>query len=272
MLHWRTGHLSLPLFQFTKAWSASAQNPSRFLRSDSCFLSFLFTQMCTVCNNLKALFGVELFPYCSNKVNFSIFLQDTSSSSSESSQVRTGKWKVPASHDYLPLYKNLLDCDRLKVHLCSYLPVKMHITHYMLLSCVILKQHLYIYRKVYVLLLNCKESLKSVVKIMQTSFEGLMCSLFLMLRYSWSWRVFSVLLMVKKGFVAGKCHKWKAIWKTAHFIHFLTCAVLCRIQAFWMERLKVRMQLSGLWAVSCMTSWWSRFCVSWKNWTCQCKK
>uniref|UniRef100_A0A3B4GTT0 DNA-dependent protein kinase catalytic subunit n=1 Tax=Pundamilia nyererei TaxID=303518 RepID=A0A3B4GTT0_9CICH len=35
-------------------------------------------------------------------------------SSSESSQVRTGKWKVPASHDYLSLYKNLLDCDRLK--------------------------------------------------------------------------------------------------------------------------------------------------------------
>lgn len=127
---------------------------------------------------------MELFPYCSNKVNFSIILQDTSSSSSESSQVRTGKWKVPASHDYLSLYKNLLDCDRLKVHLCSYLPVKMHITHYMLFSCVILKQHLHIYRKVYVLLLNCKESLKSVAKIMQTSFEGLMCSLFLIFRCS----------------------------------------------------------------------------------------
>lgn len=140
--------------------------------------------MCTVCNSLKPLFGVELFPYCSNKVNFSIFLQDTLSSSSESSQVRTGKWKVPASHDYLSLYKNLLDCDQLKVYLCSYLPVKMHITHYILFSCLILKQHLRIYRKVYVLLLNCKESLKSVVKLVQTSFKGLMCSLFLIFRSS----------------------------------------------------------------------------------------
>ncbi|XP_017270589.1 DNA-dependent protein kinase catalytic subunit isoform X2 [Kryptolebias marmoratus] len=32
----------------------------------------------------------------------------------ESSEVRTGKWKVPSSHNYLPLYKGLLDCDYLK--------------------------------------------------------------------------------------------------------------------------------------------------------------
>uniref|UniRef100_A0A3B5QIU8 DNA-dependent protein kinase catalytic subunit n=1 Tax=Xiphophorus maculatus TaxID=8083 RepID=A0A3B5QIU8_XIPMA len=36
-------------------------------------------------------------------------------SSSESAEVRTGKWKVPASANYLPLYKGLLDCDQLKV-------------------------------------------------------------------------------------------------------------------------------------------------------------
>ncbi|GAA6219422.1 DNA-dependent protein kinase catalytic subunit [Lates japonicus] len=34
--------------------------------------------------------------------------------SSQSSQVRTGKWKVPSSHNYLGLFKGLLDCDRLK--------------------------------------------------------------------------------------------------------------------------------------------------------------
>ncbi|XP_037613149.1 DNA-dependent protein kinase catalytic subunit isoform X1 [Sebastes umbrosus] len=33
---------------------------------------------------------------------------------SESSQVRTGKWKVPSSQNYLALFKSLLDCDRLK--------------------------------------------------------------------------------------------------------------------------------------------------------------
>ncbi|XP_071387705.1 DNA-dependent protein kinase catalytic subunit [Centroberyx affinis] len=31
-----------------------------------------------------------------------------------SSQMRTGKWKVPSSQDYLGLYKSLLDCDQLK--------------------------------------------------------------------------------------------------------------------------------------------------------------
>ena len=30
-------------------------------------------------------------------------------------QMRTGKWKVPSSLDYLDLYRSLLDCDRLKV-------------------------------------------------------------------------------------------------------------------------------------------------------------
>uniref|UniRef100_A0A3Q3H3K6 DNA-dependent protein kinase catalytic subunit n=1 Tax=Labrus bergylta TaxID=56723 RepID=A0A3Q3H3K6_9LABR len=35
-------------------------------------------------------------------------------SSSKSSQVRAGKWKVPSSQNYLALFKNLLDCDRLK--------------------------------------------------------------------------------------------------------------------------------------------------------------
>ncbi|XP_042366176.1 DNA-dependent protein kinase catalytic subunit [Plectropomus leopardus] len=33
---------------------------------------------------------------------------------SESSQVRTGKWKVPSSQNYLALFKSLLDCDLLK--------------------------------------------------------------------------------------------------------------------------------------------------------------
>ncbi|XP_029935630.1 DNA-dependent protein kinase catalytic subunit isoform X2 [Myripristis murdjan] len=32
----------------------------------------------------------------------------------DSNQIRTGKWKVPSSQDYLDLYKNLLDCDQLK--------------------------------------------------------------------------------------------------------------------------------------------------------------
>uniref|UniRef100_A0A667XXZ0 DNA-dependent protein kinase catalytic subunit n=1 Tax=Myripristis murdjan TaxID=586833 RepID=A0A667XXZ0_9TELE len=34
--------------------------------------------------------------------------------SEDSNQIRTGKWKVPSSQDYLDLYKNLLDCDQLK--------------------------------------------------------------------------------------------------------------------------------------------------------------
>ncbi|XP_029002542.1 DNA-dependent protein kinase catalytic subunit isoform X2 [Betta splendens] len=35
-------------------------------------------------------------------------------SGDNSSEVRTGKWKIPASHNYLGLFKGLLDCDQLK--------------------------------------------------------------------------------------------------------------------------------------------------------------
>lgn len=45
--------------------------------------------------------------------------QDKDSVPSESSQVRVGKWKIPSSQDYLPLFKSLLDCDQLKVQLCN---------------------------------------------------------------------------------------------------------------------------------------------------------
>ncbi|KAM8822809.1 DNA-dependent protein kinase catalytic subunit isoform 1-T1 [Spinachia spinachia] len=40
--------------------------------------------------------------------------EDKDRSRSESSQVQAGKWKVPSSHNYLGLFKSLLDCDRLK--------------------------------------------------------------------------------------------------------------------------------------------------------------
>ncbi|KAM9839260.1 DNA-dependent protein kinase catalytic subunit [Aulostomus maculatus] len=40
--------------------------------------------------------------------------KDAGIDSSESSQVRVGKWKVPSSQKYLALYKGLLGCDRLK--------------------------------------------------------------------------------------------------------------------------------------------------------------
>ncbi|TWW70550.1 DNA-dependent protein kinase catalytic subunit [Takifugu flavidus] len=43
-----------------------------------------------------------------------IVLEDKDGLSTESSEVRVGKWKVPSSHNYLPLYKTLLSCDRLK--------------------------------------------------------------------------------------------------------------------------------------------------------------
>lgn len=45
--------------------------------------------------------------------------KDNGNSHSQSSQVRTGKWKVPSSHNYLGLFKGLLDCDQLKVQLCN---------------------------------------------------------------------------------------------------------------------------------------------------------
>ncbi|XP_023253861.1 DNA-dependent protein kinase catalytic subunit [Seriola lalandi dorsalis] len=40
--------------------------------------------------------------------------KDNGNDPSQSSQVRTGKWKIPASHNYLGLFKGLLDCDQLK--------------------------------------------------------------------------------------------------------------------------------------------------------------
>ncbi|XP_028288750.1 DNA-dependent protein kinase catalytic subunit isoform X2 [Parambassis ranga] len=52
-----------------------------------------------------------LIRVCSKPILLS---EDTENASSEASQVRTGKWKVPASQNYLPLYKALLDCDQLK--------------------------------------------------------------------------------------------------------------------------------------------------------------
>ncbi|KAM6971354.1 DNA-dependent protein kinase catalytic subunit isoform 1-T1 [Tautogolabrus adspersus] len=52
-----------------------------------------------------------LIRVCSKPIMMS---EDKDGAPSESSQVRAGKWKVPSSQKYLPLYKNLLDCDRLK--------------------------------------------------------------------------------------------------------------------------------------------------------------
>ncbi|KAM9332600.1 DNA-dependent protein kinase catalytic subunit [Pholidichthys leucotaenia] len=52
-----------------------------------------------------------LIRVCSKPIMLS---EDTGSGSSESTQIRTGKWKVPSSQDYLVLYKGLLDCDQLK--------------------------------------------------------------------------------------------------------------------------------------------------------------
>ncbi|KAK2858626.1 hypothetical protein Q5P01_003246 [Channa striata] len=40
--------------------------------------------------------------------------KDSGNGPTQSSQVRTGKWKVPSSHNYLGLFKELLDCDQLK--------------------------------------------------------------------------------------------------------------------------------------------------------------
>ncbi|XP_038580578.1 DNA-dependent protein kinase catalytic subunit [Micropterus salmoides] len=52
-----------------------------------------------------------LIRVCSKPIMLS---EDKDSGPSESSQVRTGKWKVPSSQNYLALYKGLLDCDQLK--------------------------------------------------------------------------------------------------------------------------------------------------------------
>lgn len=50
-----------------------------------------------------------------NKYRKLFFLVSLSLQDAESSQVRTGNWKIPLSQNYLPLYKGLLDCDQLKV-------------------------------------------------------------------------------------------------------------------------------------------------------------
>ncbi|XP_060920840.1 DNA-dependent protein kinase catalytic subunit isoform X2 [Labrus mixtus] len=52
-----------------------------------------------------------LIRVCSKPI---VMSEDKDGASSESSQVRAGKWKVPSSQNYLALFKNLLDCDRLK--------------------------------------------------------------------------------------------------------------------------------------------------------------
>ncbi|KAK2886235.1 hypothetical protein Q8A73_020181 [Channa argus] len=54
-----------------------------------------------------------LIRVCSKPIMLS---EDKNSENSpyQSSQVRTGKWKIPSSHNYLGLFKELLDCDQLK--------------------------------------------------------------------------------------------------------------------------------------------------------------
>ncbi|KAJ4925203.1 hypothetical protein JOQ06_017938 [Pogonophryne albipinna] len=52
-----------------------------------------------------------LIRVCSKPIMLS---EDKDGGQSQSSQMRTGKWKVPSSQDYLALFKSLLDCDRLK--------------------------------------------------------------------------------------------------------------------------------------------------------------
>ncbi|XP_010766865.1 DNA-dependent protein kinase catalytic subunit [Notothenia coriiceps] len=52
-----------------------------------------------------------LIRVCSKPIMLS---EDKDGGQSQSSQMRTGKWKVPSSQNYLALFKSLLDCDRLK--------------------------------------------------------------------------------------------------------------------------------------------------------------
>ncbi|KAI4806505.1 hypothetical protein KUCAC02_017329 [Chaenocephalus aceratus] len=52
-----------------------------------------------------------LIRVCSKPIMLS---EDKDGGQSQSSQMRTGKWKVPSSQNYLALFKNLLDCDGLK--------------------------------------------------------------------------------------------------------------------------------------------------------------
>ncbi|XP_068160133.1 DNA-dependent protein kinase catalytic subunit [Antennarius striatus] len=52
-----------------------------------------------------------LIRVCSKPIMLS---EDKDGGSSEASDVRVGKWKVPSSQNFLALYKSLLDCDQLK--------------------------------------------------------------------------------------------------------------------------------------------------------------
>ncbi|KAF7660907.1 hypothetical protein LDENG_00272900 [Lucifuga dentata] len=52
-----------------------------------------------------------LIRVCSKPIMLS---EEKSSGNNELSQIRTGKWKLPSSQDYLVLYKGLLDCELLK--------------------------------------------------------------------------------------------------------------------------------------------------------------
>ncbi|KAK5850083.1 hypothetical protein PBY51_014363 [Eleginops maclovinus] len=52
-----------------------------------------------------------LIRVCSKPIMLS---EDKDGGQFQSSQMRTGKWKVPSSQNYLALFKSLLDCDRLK--------------------------------------------------------------------------------------------------------------------------------------------------------------
>lgn len=44
-----------------------------------------------------------------------IIPSDGSQAEEDSTLVRSGKWKVPSSKDYLDLFKGLLDCENFKV-------------------------------------------------------------------------------------------------------------------------------------------------------------
>lgn len=58
----------------------------------------------------KCLSGVYLST-CQER----IIPSDGSQAEEDSTLVRSGKWKVPSSKDYLDLFKGLLDCENFKV-------------------------------------------------------------------------------------------------------------------------------------------------------------